>query len=128
LATSLIKRGDAPLCICLYGDLGAGKTVLAQGFAKGLGLPDRLVSPTFLIVKQYNLIGGKKFNHMDLYRISGKKDLVGIGLDEMIQDSHAITLIEWAERLGEQMPHRRIDIHIRNMSEQERKITIAYVG
>jgi len=113
-----------PHILCLYGELGAGKTVFAQGFAKGLGLPSRLVSPTFVIIKRYDC---KKyahyFYHVDLYRLQKMKDIEDVGLNEIFDDKDAIVVVEWAERLGIHLPTVRTDIHLKVTSDSERTIT-----
>ena len=97
--------------MCLYGQLGSGKTTFCQGFAKGLGIGGRLLSPTFIIVRRYELPNNQNFlYHIDLYRVNGK-DLSNLGLEEIFADSSALVLVEWAEKLGALMQKRRIDVH-----------------
>lgn len=122
------KEGtDLPHVVCLYGELGAGKTVFSQGFAKGLGLPSRLVSPTFIIVRRYDLENyAHYFYHVDLYRIQKKEDIQGLGLIEIFDDQHAIVVVEWAERLGRQLPTSRIDVRWEKVLDDTRTITISY--
>ena len=81
--------------LCLDGDLGSGKTVLARGIAKGLGIDDYITSPTFNIVNAYET-DDFIFNHMDAYRITDPEMLYDIGFDEMV-DSANLTVIEWAQ-------------------------------
>jgi len=129
LADSVIK-GDpsVPKIVCFYGTLGAGKTTCIQGMAKGLGLPSRLVSPTFIIVKRYTL--GRNFQslyHIDLYRIQKDSDIKNLGLAEIFNEKNSVSVIEWAERLGTLLPEKRIDVHMEITSGNERKIRIEYV-
>ncbi len=113
LAASIVNDSSLPRICCLYGELGTGKTVFTQGFAKGLGLPSRLVSPTFIIIKRYDLKKYKQFfYHVDLYRLQKMEDIESLGLDEIFNDKDAVIVIEWAERLGAHLPKSRIDIHI----------------
>lgn len=130
LAASLMqrkKKGETLPSICLYGELGAGKTVITQGIGKGLGLPFRLVSPTFIISKQYK---GNEIipyiNHVDLYRIEGEQSLQSLGIEEMINDTDAVTIIEWADRLGTMLPKKRIDVAITATGDTKRNILITY--
>jgi tRNA threonylcarbamoyladenosine biosynthesis protein TsaE len=115
LAASLIHRkgsGGGATVLCLYGDLGSGKTTFAQGFAKGLGFTGRLLSPTFIIVRRYNIPSTDNFlYHIDLYRTKTVLDIENLGFSEMACDDHAYVLIEWAEKLESLKPGKRIDIH-----------------
>ncbi len=126
LATSIVNDSSFPRICCLYGELGAGKTVFTQGFAKGLGLPSRLVSPTFIIIKRYDLKNyAEYFYHVDLYRLQKMEDIEHLGLFEIFNDKHAIIVIEWADRLGIHVPKVRVDIHLKAISDGERMITYA---
>src|SRR3989344_5015960 len=112
LAKSL-KRGDI---LCLYGNLGSGKTTFVQGLARGLGIKIRIFSPTFIIVRSYEITTphfakasrGKQnsifFYHIDLFRIQTKQDLLGLGIDEILKDEKNIVSIEWAEKLFDLLP------------------------
>src|SRR6476660_7595573 len=74
--------------IALYGDLGSGKTTFVQGIAEGLGITQKIISPTFIIVRTYDIDykNCKNFYHIDLYRIESEKDIEGLGLAEIMQD------------------------------------------
>jgi len=115
----------APAVVCLYGELGSGKTTFVQGVAKGLGIDTRLLSPTFIIVRRYPLKSGISFfYHIDLYRTKSVSDLEGLGLREIFSDPHAVICIEWAQRLGSFLPKQRTDIHFSVISEGQRKIEV----
>lgn len=116
-----LGKGDI---LVLFGDLGSGKTTFIQGLAKGLGTKKRIISPTFIIVRHYKIDGPKYFYHIDLYRTFSKNDLLGLGLDEILQDKDSIAAIEWGEKLHELMPKKRIEIYFESLSENERKISI----
>lgn len=108
--------------VCLYGNLGSGKTTFAQGFAKGLGITTRLLSPTFIIVRRYDIPSSEKLlYHIDLYRIS---DFDGLGLTEIFSDPNAIVVIEWAEKLGTLLPKERVDIHFDSFDNGNHTISI----
>lgn len=121
------KEGTATqaTALCLYGELGSGKTTFVQGFAKAFGLTQRLLSPTFIIVRRYNI--SKIFRsliHIDLYRMNTTKDIQEIGLTEMLADPSAIILIEWADRIGSHLPQKRIDIRFSVLEDGKRKVSI----
>lgn len=112
--------------IALRGDLGAGKTVLVKGIARGLGIEDEPVSPTFVIMNAYE--GAIPLYHFDLYRISGADELMGIGADEFLF-GEGVSAVEWAERVGEILPEYTIYIDLKiaepdNGSENTREIKI----
>lgn len=113
--------------VCLYGDLGSGKTTFAKGFAKGLGISQRIISPTFVIVRQHDLKNGKIFYHIDLYRLENEEELRNIGIKEIFSDKNAIVLVEWAENLGKYKPPKRYDIKFEHLEKGQRKITIEQV-
>jgi tRNA threonylcarbamoyladenosine biosynthesis protein TsaE len=122
-----LKSGDF---LAFYGDLGSGKTTFIQGLAKGLGIQRRIISPTFIIVRHYVLepktenVKPKNFYHIDLYRTESRHDLLSVGLDEIIQDKNNIVALEWAEKMGEMLPKRRIDVHMEYLGDNRRKISI----
>jgi len=91
--------------ICLEGSLGAGKTCLAQGIGQGWGTNQRLVSPTFVLMREYTHPQDMvKLYHIDLYRISSPREAWGLGLDDFLGDEQAVCVIEWAERARELIP------------------------
>lgn len=128
LADFLIKPPggeDLPYAICLYGNLGSGKTTFLQGLAKGLGIRQRLLSPTFIIVRRYQLEKpGNFFYHVDLYRVKDELGIRGLGLTEILWDQSSFVAIEWAERLGSLMPKKRIDIKFEVTDENHHLIWI----
>ena len=130
LAQSLvdqIRRGvmSLPLIYCLSGDLGSGKTTFAQGFARGLGITTRLLSPTFIIVRRYEIPQTALwFYHLDLYRVEHEKELETLGIREILQNPHNIIAIEWAEKFGGYLPHSRIDIKFSVHSDGSHSIGI----
>ncbi len=113
--------------VALHGVLGAGKTTFVQGIAHGLGIKNRIISPTFVLVREHRIknydLRIKKLYHIDIYRIESKRDLEGLGLDEILSDKNAVVAIEWAEKLGEKLPKDRIDIDFENLNENKRRIT-----
>ena len=122
------KGSGAATILCLYGDLGSGKTTFTQGFAKGLGITSRLLSPTFIIVRRYGLPSSAKFlYHIDLYRLTNVGDLDELGLPEIFTDLGGFVVIEWAEKLGGVMPKERIDLHFEVLDNGSHKISVRKV-
>lgn len=98
----LLQGGDV---ICLEGPLGSGKTCLAQGIGRGWGVGQTLISPTFVLIREYRRPGERiRLYHIDLYRISGVDEALDLGLEELLGDAHGVCVIEWAERARSLMP------------------------
>lgn len=110
-----IKDGGV---VCLYGDLGAGKTTFVQGVARALGIEGRVVSPTFIIVRKY-----KNFWHVDLYRMNSIEEIDGLGLAEICADPKNIVFIEWPERMGKLLPKKRWEVKFNQIGDNEREIS-----
>jgi tRNA threonylcarbamoyladenosine biosynthesis protein TsaE len=109
--------------VALSGELGAGKTCLTQGIARGLGVPEEylVASPTFTIINEYP--GRLTLYHLDLYRLSGVRDLDEIGYEDCFND-HGVVVIEWAEKIKEVLPERSLFIAITYIDENRRKIVL----
>jgi len=106
----------------MYGDLGAGKTTLVRGIARGLGIPsESVVSPSFTIITEYE--SSPRLLHIDLYRINGSSDLESTGIWDVI-GSDAVTVIEWPEHAGDELPEDAVVIRIDYLIDDERTITI----
>ena len=115
-----------PSVICLWGDLGSGKTTFVQGLAKGLGITSRLLSPTFIIVRRYDIpTTSQQLYHMDLYRMMSASDIEGVGFSEILTDPNAIVVIEWPERLGKLLPEKRVDIRFFVLPNEHHEIIIS---
>ncbi len=108
--------------ICLWGELGAGKTVVAKGFGIGLGILATISSPTFVLMAEY--AGRLPLFHIDLYRLANVEDALAGGLMDERQAA-GVTLVEWPERLGAALPTDRLDIRLEGSGEEGRRITIA---
>lgn len=128
LGKQIAVKLKAPVFIAFYGNLGAGKTTFIQAVAKGLGIEKRVVSPTFILAREYeikeNPSGLKKLYHVDLYRINNSQEAEAIGIDEMMKDNAGVVLVEWAERMKDALPEKRIDVRMENIGENKRKIII----
>lgn len=123
LIGSLVNSGDI---ICLIGDLGTGKTHLAKGIAKGLGIEDNITSPTFTIVNEY--MGRLILYHFDVYRVNDPDEIAAIGFDEYIF-GNGVSVIEWANYIEELIPPNNLTINIEKLTEYGddfRKINIQY--
>lgn len=108
--------------IALTGELGAGKTTFVQGFAKGLGIKDSIISPTFVLIRQHEIPDSKKMlYHIDLYRLENFSNL---GLPEILSNLENIVLIEWAEKIKTLLPTKTIYISFESLADNKRKITI----
>lgn len=107
----------------LIGDLGAGKTKLVQGLAYGLGIRQRVNSPTFNILKIYNSGSKiKNFCHIDAYRLESARDLTLLGVKEFFDSSTMVVAIEWADKVRKIWPKSARRIRIRSLSEDRREI------
>lgn len=121
----LAKRLSPGVVVCLYGDLGAGKTTLVQGIARGLGVKKRLISPTFILVRRYKLSIGYLY-HIDLYRLQNVDEVKAIGIEEMLADPTNILLIEWPERIENLLPKRYWKVQLETIDEKTRSIEMNY--
>lgn len=120
-----IKSGlpaQAGKIFALFGELGSGKTTFVQGLARGLGIKRRIISPTFIIIRKYELESGN-FYHVDLYRVE-KEEIGGLELLEIINEPNSIIAIEWAEEIRIFLPRRRWEIYFEYLDENKRKIWI----
>ena len=117
LLGALLGPGDI---VCLYGDLGAGKTSLSYGIALGLGVKEQYItSPTFTFVNEYE--GRVPFYHIDLYRLKDPGELENIGFEEYL-GSDGVTVIEWAERAEDELPEERLSVYLNYVNENSREI------
>jgi len=119
-----LREGDV---VALIGDLGSGKTCIAGGIARGLGVSGDfcVTSPTFTLVNEYS--GRIPLYHLDLYRLSGSEDLEDLGYEEYFFSKGA-AVVEWAEKIDNIIPSDSIFIHLKHHDERKRKITISCTG
>ncbi len=117
LAQNIESEKFPNMVICLHGDLGSGKTVFTKGFARALEIDEEITSPTFNIIKEYTS-GEMPLYHMDVYRLDGKVEDLGI---EEYYTKKGITIIEWADMIQDYLPKNRLDIKIKNSGEDENK-------
>jgi tRNA threonylcarbamoyladenosine biosynthesis protein TsaE len=126
LAKVFAKGLKKPSVIALYGSLGSGKTTFAQGFAQGLGIKKRILSPTFIFIRPYQLKGSNLacFYHVDLYRLNSEKDAEAIGLKEVLTDKKAVVVIEWPEKIAHLLPENTIKLKLEISGENKRKVSV----
>lgn len=117
---SKVKRG----IVALTGELGAGKTTFVQGFAQGLGISDKILSPTFVLIRQHKIPKGNMLYHIDLYRLEDSSQLQSLGLEEIFLDPDNLILIEWAEKAESLLPKDAIKISLEKIDEERRVITV----
>ena len=123
IAKDLIKkipkgRGHA-FVIALEGDLGGGKTTFVQGLAKGLGVKEKITSPTFVIYKKYG-----NFYHFDCYRTERPKEILDLGFKEIIQNPKNIVAIEWADKIKRIIPKHALWISFKFVDQGKREINM----
>ena len=119
----LLKQGDV---VALLGNLGAGKTVIANGLCSGLGVKENYItSPTYTIVNQYD--GRIPVYHIDLYRLNDSKELYNLGWDEYIY-GHGACVIEWADKAKEMLPEEYLMVNIKVTGTNKRKIILQAKG
>ena len=131
LAKKLGQEAEAGDVVCLIGDLGVGKTLFSQGFAKGLGIEEYVNSPTFTIVQEYEGTDDRKLTlyHFDVYRIEDSEEMEEVGFTDMIY-GNGVSLIEWADMISDILPERYIRVTIEKKLEKGfdyRKITVEHV-
>ena len=126
LAQNIESEKFKNMVICLIGELGSGKTIFTKGFASSLEITEDVTSPTFNIIKEYTT-GQMPLYHMDVYRLDGKVEDLGI---EDYFDKGGITIIEWADTIEDYLPKNRLEVRFRLSDEDEdtRIITIEPFG
>ena len=112
------------MIICLDGELGSGKTVFTKGFANALGIEESITSPTFTIIKEY-LDGEMPLFHMDVYRLDGNTE--GVGIEEYF-DKKGVVIIEWAKTIKDILPEERLEIKFKIADENKRVLIIKPYG
>ena len=115
--------------VCLRGALGAGKTTFMQGVLAACGAEKPYVSPTFVLMKEYDLAlptatGIKRIYHADAYRIDTPLDFEKIGFSEWLSDREGVVLLEWPEKVEGLLPERGVVITLRSVSDEEREIHV----
>ena len=125
-ASDLAKKIKTGTVIALIGNLGAGKTTFAKGFAKGLGFSDHVISPTFKLISEY--VGNINLYHIDCYRIDTSFDFLNIGGEHYLNPIDGITLIEWPERINNLWSDDWVFIYFERIDEEPNTRTIKIKG
>ena len=112
------------MVICLNGELGSGKTVFTKGIAQALGIEENITSPTYTIIKEYTT-GELPLYHMDVYRLDGNTD--GVGIEEYFNKG-GIVIIEWANTIKDILPEERLEIKFKIIDEDKRVLVINPIG
>jgi len=119
---SVAEAGDV---VCLWGELGAGKTVFAKGFGAGLGVRDTISSPSFVLMGEY--AGRLPLFHIDLYRLETAAEAFDGGLVDERQAA-GVVVIEWPDRLGDDVPVERVDVRIEGGADDPRQLHLEAHG
>jgi len=119
----LLKPGDL---VCLAGDLGSGKTTLAQGIARGWGCLDPVTSPTFVLINEYRRADDTRLYHFDAFRLSGAGEGNNLGLEDLFEEGPV--LVEWPDRVGEMLPDERLWVRLQWVDESRRELRFESEG
>ncbi len=134
ISKTKLERGA--LVIGLEGELGSGKTTFLQGLAKGMGIEEKVLSPTFIILRKFKIKnltpyqrlhfdtrqGFKNFYHIDCYRIQESKELLELGFKEIISNSQNIVAVEWADKIKKILPKNSLILKLQLVNKNSRKI------
>ena len=123
LAQNIESEKFPNMVICLNGELGSGKTVFTKGFANALGITEVITSPTFSIIKEYD--GELPLYHMDVYRLDGNTE--GVGIEEYFY-KNGVVIIEWADTIKDILPNERLDIKFKVVDENKRVLVLTPHG
>ncbi len=119
-----LRKGDI---VCLFGQLGSGKTVLTKGIAQGLGIKkNRVISPSFVLIREHKS-GRLLLYHFDLYRLKDPKDIMAIGYEEYLYDD-GVSVIEWADRLKYLLPREFLKIELFLKPDSKRRLKFTAFG
>jgi|JI8StandDraft_1071087.scaffolds.fasta_scaffold07159_2 tRNA threonylcarbamoyladenosine biosynthesis protein TsaE len=123
-----VPKHDHATVLALTGDLGAGKTTLTQALGKKLGVSETMISPTFVIMKNYVLgesgevRGYRKLVHIDAYRLDSPQEMMTLGFETLLADPGNLIIVEWPERIAGILPSDRIAITLEHLEENKRAI------
>lgn len=126
------KKQKKAFVLGLEGDLGGGKTTFLQGFAKGLGIKEKILSPTFVLMKRFKIyfksIGNTyvNFYHIDCYRIKKPKEILDLGFKKIISNPNNIVAVEWSDRIKEILPKNNLILKFEFVNKIKRKIMLIF--
>ena len=123
LAQNIESEKFPNMVICLDGELGSGKTIFTKGFADAMGIEENITSPTFTIIKEYN--GELPLFHMDVYRLDGETD--GVGIEDYFSKD-GVVIIEWASMIKDILPDEYLSVKFKLLDENKRTIIITPHG
>lgn len=130
LAKEILKTKPlkGALIVGLKGDLGGGKTTFLQGFARGLRIKEKILSPTFIILKKFKIQNStfKFLYHLDCYRIQKLKEILYLGFKEIISDPKNIVTIEWVDQIQKILPAKTIILKFEFIDQKTRKIIVGF--
>lgn len=129
LGAALAAELEPGAVVAFRGDLGSGKTCMIQGLCQALKVEDYVTSPTFILINEYGAeLGGKKLPvyHFDLYRLGGEDELEALGAEEYFYGD-GICLVEWAERAGDLLPAKRVEVGLEYLHDDERKVVVVHL-
>ena len=117
----LIKQGplDGAVVLALRGDLGSGKTTFIQGFAGGLGVKEKIISPTFVILKRFG-----NFYHIDCYRLGKPEEILPLDWQEIIANPRNIVAVEWPEKIEKFLPEETFFLNFKFINKNRREVKI----
>jgi len=121
------REHSGALVVALTGELGAGKTTFVQGLAEALGLEERVLSPTFVIMKHFDLSASEHFDdfyHVDCYRLTGPEDLGELGFEKILKNPKNLVVIEWPEIAKTVLPIDTVWLKLEHLGEDKRKIML----
>ena len=122
------KPGKTAKILFLEGDLGGGKTTFLKGFARGLGIKEKILSPTFILIRKFNIkhrtSNFKHFYHIDCYRIEKPREILNLGFKKIVKDPKNILAIEWANRIHQIIPKKALQIKFKILNKNQRQIMI----
>ena len=122
-----VKDRKSAAVLALEGELGGGKTTFVQGLAKALGIKEKILSPTFVIMRHFNILTSKHFNnfyHIDCYRLDKPNELAELGFDEILKNPKNLLVIEWADKVKAIIPKEAVWVEFKWRGEEKRGITV----